>query len=122
MRLISVPVFSSDKGSLAAIDNILPFDIKKVLCIYGVRPNIERGGHGHKKTRQGLMCVNGSCKVSIYVLGSGTETEVILDNPTKCLILEPEDWHTMTDFTEGAMLLVFGSEHYSDDDYIYDIF
>lgn len=120
MEIIDVPVYTSDTGSLAAIDNLLPFDIKKVLCIYGIKPGAERGGHGHKKTRQGLICINGSCKISIY--GSGEEIEVILDDPSKCLVLEPEDWHTMSDFTVGAVLLAFGSEHHSKDDYVYDKF
>ena len=122
MQIIDIPVYTNDTGSLAAIDNLLPFDIKKVLCIYGVKPGIERGGHAHKKTRQGLICINGSCKISIYVIGSGKEIEIILDDPSECLVLEPEDWHTMSDFTEGAVLLALGSEHYSKSDYVYDKF
>ena len=33
------------------------------------------------------------------------ETPYILDDPSKCIIVEPEDWHTMF-FKNNAVLLV----------------
>lgn len=118
MQVIDVPTFGGDKGSLSVIDRLLPFDIKRVFYIYGVGPGEVRGGHGHKKTIQALICVAGSCKVSTKVLGTYDTDEILLDSPTKCAILAPEDWHEMSDFKYGTVLLVISSEHHIEDDYI----
>ena len=76
----------------------------------------KRGGHRHKKTIQALICLDGSCEV--YV-NDGQKKEIfLLDSPSKCLLLKPEDWHTMDKFTKGSTLLVFASEFYNKDDYI----
>jgi hypothetical protein len=44
--------------------------------------------------------------------------DFILDKPDLCLILNPEDWHTMHDFSEEAILLVLASEYFDSNDYI----
>jgi hypothetical protein len=36
------------------------------------------------------------------------------------LILNPEDWHTMYDFTKDAILMVFASECFEEADYIFE--
>ncbi len=46
--------------------------------------------------------------------------EYILDQPYKCLILEPTDWHTMDNFTPDAILMVLASEYFDQNDYIFD--
>jgi hypothetical protein len=43
-----------------------------------------------------------------------------LNHPSKCLILNPEDWHTMYDFTKDAILMVFASEYFDNSDYIFE--
>ena len=35
-----------------------------------------------------------------------------LDSANKCLIIDTEDWHTMENFLEGSILLVFASEKF----------
>ena len=45
--------------------------------------------------------------------------DFILDTPAKCLILDPEDWHTMHNFSGNAILMVLASEAFNPDDYIY---
>ena len=47
-----------------------------------------------------------------------TESFFELDNPHKCLILEPKDWHTMDSFSSDAILMVLASEYYEISDYI----
>jgi hypothetical protein len=44
--------------------------------------------------------------------------DFLLDTPSKCMILEPEDWHTMHHFTSDAILMVFASEFFDPSDYI----
>jgi hypothetical protein len=111
---IDLPTFEDERGNLTVVEKVLPFDIKRFYYIYDVSG--KRGGHHHKKTIQALISLNGSCE--IYV-NDGINKEIfLLDSPSKCLILNPEDWHTMDKFSSHSTLLVFSSEFYDKDDYI----
>jgi quercetin dioxygenase-like cupin family protein len=94
----------------------LPFNIKRLYYIYNVSK--KRGGHRHKKTIQALICLGGSCEV--YINNGKQKMNILLDNEDKCLIIEPNDWHTMDNFSTNAILLILASEPYSSDDYIND--
>ena len=113
-ELINLQTHSDERGSLTVIENILPFDIKRVYYIYNV--TLPRGGHRHKKTVQALIAINGSCEV--YINTGGEEQTITLNNSAKCLILQPEDWHSMYNFKEGTILLALSSENYDVNDYI----
>ena len=112
--LIDLPTFGDERGKLTVVEKLLPFDIKRFYYIYDVTD--ERGGHRHKKTIQALICLSGSCEV--FVDNGEKKETILLDSPSKCLILDPKDWHTMDKFTKGSTLLVFSSEFYDKDDYI----
>jgi hypothetical protein len=115
--LINLNTYSDERGDLTVIEKVLPFPIKRIYYIYNVDDSI-RGGHRHLKTIQAAVCVSGSCE--IFVNDKGNTNIYILDNPNKCLILNPADWHTMSKFTNNAVLLVIASEEFSQQDYIYD--
>ncbi|GLX12537.1 hypothetical protein Pstr01_07760 [Pseudomonas straminea] len=112
--LISLPTYSDARGSLSVVEDALPFEVRRVYFVYDVVG--ARGGHRHKRTRQALVCVSGTC--DIYVNNGRSELTYKLATPTDCLVLEPEDWHTMHSFTKAATLLVFASERYDKSDYI----
>jgi hypothetical protein len=77
-----------------------------------------RGGHRHHKTVQAAICLTGSCKI---INNNGLEQqEFILDSADQCLILNPEDWHQMHEFTPNAILMVLASEFFDQHDYIYE--
>jgi hypothetical protein len=116
-ELISLATFADARGKLTVIDRVLPFPMVRLFYIYGVDES-ERGGHRHVKTRQAAICLQGSCK--IYNNNGQTEQVFTLDTPTKCLILEPEDWHTMSEFSPDAILMVIASEPFNKEDYIYE--
>ena len=112
--IIDLPTFSDERGKLTVVEKLLPFDIKRFYYIYDVFD--KRGGHRHKRTIQALISLSGSCE--IYINNGEKEETILLDSPSKCLILESKDWHTMDNFSKGATLLVFSSEFYDRDDYI----
>ncbi len=116
--IISAPTFIDERGSLSVVDNILPFNIKRLFYIYNA--TAKRGGHRHKKNIQALICLNGSCE--IYVNDGKTESLFILDSPDKCLIVEAKDWHTMDKFSKGSVLFVLASEYYDKNDYIDEMY
>lgn len=116
-HIINLTTHSDKRGNLTVIQNQIPFEIKRIFYIYGVDDSV-RGGHRHKTTRQAAICLHGSCKVTN---NDGKKTDVfVMDHPKKCLILEPEDWHIMHDFTKDAVFLVFASTEFDPDDYIYE--
>ena len=114
---IDLPTHCDSRGKLTVIDKILPFPIARVYYIYDCG-GTARGGHRHKKTRQALVCVKGSCTVDWT---NGAESgSARLASPGRLLIVEPEDWHLMRDFSEDAILLVLASESYDPDDYLFE--
>ena len=115
--LVDLQTFTDARGNLTVIEKVIPFDIKRVFYIYGVDDS-KRGGHRHKKTLQAAICIQGSC--TIYNNDGVKEENYILDSPAKCLILETKDWHTMYNFTKDAILMVFASEFYNKEDYIFE--
>jgi dTDP-4-dehydrorhamnose 3,5-epimerase-like enzyme len=116
-KLIHLRTFSDKRGNLTVIEKIIPFEIKRIFYIYGVDDSI-RGGHRHHKTIQAAICLQGSCVVSNN--DGLNKKEFHLDVPSKCLIIEPNDWHTMHNFTQDAILMVLASEYFDPDDYIYE--
>lgn len=120
VKLIDFPPLGDDRGSLVALEanKTVPFDIKRVYYIFGTRPGVARGFHAHKALRQVAVCVTGSCRM---LLDNGQyKEEVLLDSPTKGLLIEDLVWHEMHDFTSDCVLLVLASEHYDEADYIRD--
>jgi len=116
-KIISIPTFSDSRGSLSVIEKMLPFDIKRVYYIYNVDDS-ERGHHAHKKTIQALIMLNGSCNV--FVGDKNHSKKYQIDSPEKCLLLNPEDFHWMSNFSKNAILLVLASEEFDNNDYIYE--
>jgi hypothetical protein len=115
--LLDLTTFTDKRGNLTVIENTIPFTINRIFYIYGVDGS-RRGGHRHKKTIQAAICLLGSCRIENN--DGDLKTEYILDQPHKCLILEPTDWHTMDNFTPDAILMVLASEYFDQNDYIFD--
>ena len=115
-RIIDLKTFTDKRGNLTVIEKVIPFDIKRVFYIYGVDDS-KRGGHRHHNTIQAAICIKGSC--TIYNNNGIKENVFELNQPDKCLILAPEDWHTMYNFSPDAILMVFASEYFDEKDYIF---
>ena len=116
-REINLQTFTDHRGNLTVIEKVVPFDIKRIFYIYGVE-DVMRGKHRHKKTIQAAVCMQGSC---VITSDDGHQIQhFTLDKPHKCLLLEPQDWHYMHEFSLDAILMVLASEHYDPDDYIFE--
>jgi hypothetical protein len=120
MSVIHHKVLGDHRGQLVAIegrDNV-PFDIKRVFYIYGTQKNVLRGDHSHYNTKQYLIAVNGSCKVT---LDNGKAIQTFdLDEPNKGLFQDSLIWGTMHDFSPDCVLMVLANEYYDESDYIND--
>lgn len=114
-NLIELKQFIDSRGELTVADQEIPFDVKRVYYIKKAEGSA-RGGHRHKVSKQALICIEGSCV--IYTNNGEKEELFHLNKDNKCLLLEPEDWHTMHSFSKDAILLVMASSHYDINDYI----
>jgi dTDP-4-dehydrorhamnose 3,5-epimerase-like enzyme len=123
-ELIDFKTLGDDRGELVALEENkdIPFDIKRIFYIYGNKKNILRGRHSHYKTKQFLISVNGSCKVT---LDDGKVKKTFdLNKPNLGLFQDALIWGTMHDFSSDCVLIVLASEYYDENDYIrdYDLF
>ncbi len=120
VKLIDFSPLGDDRGALVALEanKTVPFDIKRVYYIFGTKQGVARGFHAHKALEQVAVCVTGSCRM---LLDNGQEKEdVLLDSPTKGLLIKDFVWREMHDFTPDCVLLVLASEYYDEADYIRD--
>lgn len=116
-EILDLKTFTDSRGNLTVIERSIPFGIKRIFYIYGV-DNSERGGHRHKKTIQAAICLKGSC--TIINNNGGKQESFELKKPSQCLLLYPEDWHKMINFTPDAILMVLASDFFDPNDYIYE--
>lgn len=120
IRVYDFKVMGDDRGSLLAVEGNMdiPFDIKRIYYIFAVQQGMRRGCHAHRELKQVLICVSGSCKI---LLDDGrTKETVLLDSPSRGLLIDKMLWREMYDFSPDAVLLVLASEHYSESDYVRD--
>jgi hypothetical protein len=86
--------------------------------VYDVPGGESRGGHAHKRLKQFVVALSGSFHVT---LDNGYERKtVLLNHPYQGLFIDTNIWRTLDDFSSGAVCLVLASEHFDEDDYIYD--
>ena len=113
-------VLGDHRGQLVALEanRQIPFDVKRVFYIYGTQEGVPRGNHSHYKTKQFLVAVNGSCKVT---LDDGKKKQTFdLNQPNLGLFQDALIWGTMHDFSSDCVLMVLADEYYDASDYITD--
>lgn len=124
IKLIEFPMLGDERGSLLSLESNknIPFDIKRVYYIFNTVKDVSRGFHAHKALKQVAIAVSGSCR---FVLDDGMDkADVILDMPTKGLLIESFMWREMHDFSDDCVLMVLADQFYDESDYIrkYDDF
>ena len=118
-KIIDLQTFTDTRGNLTVVEKILPFDIKRVFYIYGVDDSV-RGKHRHFKTIQAAISIQGSCIINSQSKDYGIIESFELNTASKCLLIEPQDFHSMENFTKDCILMVFASEYYNKEDYIFE--
>ncbi len=109
-----------ERGLLIALEENrnIPFAIQRVFYIYGTQKGVRRGEHAHRKTKQLLVAITGSCKIT---LEDGTKKETYsLSRPDMGLFQDALVWGTMHDFSSDCVLMVLADSHYDESDYIRD--
>lgn len=117
VKILEFPPFSDSRGFLSvaeACQNI-PFAIERVFWIYNVPQGQHRASHSHNETYELLVPVHGSC--SITVDDGETKSEILLNSPCKGIVIPPNVWCDIYDFTPGTVCVVLASHHYSKQGY-----
>ena len=96
----------------------IPFEIRRIYYIYGVKSGGHRGDHAHKTLQQLIFCPYG--RIEMTFDDGKTREKVMLDHPAKGIIVEPGLWREMDWVDDDSVLCVAASDFYSEDDYIRD--
>ena len=119
-RLIQLPLIAEARGSLSygQYDEHLPFVPIRYFIVFDVPREEVRGNHAHRRVTQALVCVKGSLTVT---LNDGSNRDaVLLDSPSRALLIPPLVWATQENFSADGVLLVLSSETYEAGEYIRD--
>lgn len=119
MEVNNLEIHHSDRrGDLCLLGSgsIPGFDLRRIFYLYDVPAGQSRGAHAHRNTIEVIIAASGSFKVTITDI-NGTR-EHYLNNPGKCLIVQPYQWVELTDFSGGAIALVICNSPYDNSEYI----
>lgn len=119
-ELLDLKTFEDGRGSLIALEKNynVPFEIKRVYYIFDTQKNVSRGFHAHVNLKQLVIALKGSC--TFFLDNGKIKEEIVLNTPSKGLLIEGLIWREMHNFSEDCILLVLASEYYDEKDYIRD--
>jgi hypothetical protein len=115
-RLVVVPRHSDERGCLIAFDRnqSLPFDVRRVYCIYAGGPDAVRGEHA-TSAHCALVALQGSVDVD---LDNGREhASVRLPDTGQALCIHAGVWLRVRGLSANAIVLVAASRLFADSIY-----
>jgi dTDP-4-dehydrorhamnose 3,5-epimerase-like enzyme len=120
VQLVDIPQRGDSRGglSVAELGGALPFPVRRVYWIHGTKPGVSRGFHAHKQLHQLCVCVAGSVRIVLF--DGQREEDVTLNSSAQGLLIGPDLWREMHDFSPDCVLMVFASAEYDETDYIRD--
>lgn len=116
--IYNLPIVTENRGkiAIAEFENQIPFVAKRYFIVHDVPQSETRGSHAHKLCQQFITCTHGS--VLLRVNNSEIEEEIFLNSLAIGVHLPPMIWLSLHQFSNDAVVLVFASEHYDENDYI----
>jgi len=119
-KLVDFTIHGDHAGNLVALEKGTEFffDVMRIYYIWGTERNAIRGKHAHRKLKQLIVCLSGSCD---FTLDDGVNRQTFyLASPTQGLYVEDFVWREFTNFSKDCIVMVLASEHYDTTDYIRD--
>lgn len=118
-RIIQLPKFLDPRGNLTFLQNEdqIPFVVKRVFWIYDVPGGEVRGGHANKNLSELIIAMSGSFDVIVKNI-SGVEQRFCLNRSYFGLLLPPNTWRHMENFSTNAVSMHVCSTAYDESDYI----
>ena len=117
-ELRRLPSFLDSRGSLTfgEVGEHLPFPVARYFVVSDVPSPSVRGEHAHRECHEFLVCLRGSCVVTLD--DGHHREEVLLDAPTVGLHVPPQVWRALYHYTPDAVVLALCSHTYDAADYI----
>ena len=118
VKIVELPRYLDVRGNLSFVEqfNHIPFEIKRTYWIYDVPGGEDRGGHAFKANQEFVVALSGAFDV---VVDDGARKKTFTLNRSYYGLYVPAGlWRTMENFSTNSLALEFGSEHYSESDYI----
>lgn len=119
-RKIEFPSMLDNRGALSfgEIGQHVPFTIKRFFMLYDLPLNSQRGKHAHRTCQQFIICASGSFNLKLSDLEN--EKTLNLSTRTYGIYVPARIWVELDSFASDTSILVFASEVYDENDYIYD--
>lgn len=105
------------RGLLTVLDN-LPGWVKRFYIFCDVGPEESRGHHAHHRLRQLLIVVKGRVRIKLETPSACDE--LVIDENSDGLWIEPMVWHVLDSFARDTIVLVLCDNYYCESDYIRD--
>lgn len=115
---IDVPTYTDERGAISVMDKELPFQVKRVFWLHHIRDGKDRGAHALLDSSEIMVAVHGSFIVDLD--DTMNKTSVLLDEPSKGLIIRPGVWFRTHSYKEDGVSLILAEEEYARDKYTYD--
>ncbi len=96
----------------------IPFAIRRVFYLYGMKKGAVRGDHAHKAQEQFIICLSGS--ISLNTIDAEHEEHFTLSHPRQGVYLPAMTWVRVQAVSVPAIYMVAASGLYDEADYIRD--
>jgi len=118
-EIIDLPKISDPRGNLTFLQEFdqIPFEIKRVFWTYDVPGGEKRGGHAYFQQKEILIALSGSFDV-VLTNAIGNTITYSLNRSNYGLLIPPNNWRHMENFSTNALGLHLSSCMYNEDDYI----
>ena len=116
--MVDIPTFTDERGAISVMDKELPFEVKRVFWLYQIKDGKDRGAHALLDSSEIIFAIHGSFVVDLD--DTVSNVSILLDNPSKGLIIRPGVWFRTHSYREDGVSLILASEEYSRDKYTYD--
>lgn len=119
--IVELPRIENRAGNITPInnlDNIVPFEFKRVFYLFDIPGGASRGAHAHKKCQQFLIAASGAFEV--FLDDGNVKRQVQLNRPYLGLHIPNGIWASEENFSSGAICLVLASHKFDESDYIRD--
>lgn len=116
---LNFPKISDPRGNLTFIQfpDQIPFKIQRVFWTYNVPGGEIRGGHAYKTQHEVIIAISGCFDVVIKDQ-NGRSQKIQLNRGYEGLLLPPNTWRHLENFSTNAVGLQLSSELFNQDDYI----
>mgnify|MGYP003135437523 CR=1 FL=1 len=117
-RAVNLQAIPDGRGLLcvAECDRHVPFTVKRVFYISGMRSGVARGHHAHREQMQFIICPAGALQLDCqWASGTGS---LRLDTPDRGLFVPAMTWLSFRAETDEALCMVLASGPYDESDYI----